>query len=43
MSNALPPRIHPTAVISPEAVFAEGVEVGPHAVIEGQSASAPIA
>jgi UDP-N-acetylglucosamine acyltransferase len=36
MSNALPPRIHPTAVVSAEAELAEGVEVGPHVVIEGR-------
>jgi UDP-N-acetylglucosamine acyltransferase len=28
-------RIHPTAVISPEAELAGNVEIGPHAVIEG--------
>src|SRR5918911_4115426 len=35
MSNAEPPRVHPTAVISPEADLARGVEVGPYAVLEG--------
>jgi UDP-N-acetylglucosamine acyltransferase len=35
MSNALPPRVHPTAVVSPQAELAEGVEVGPYAVLEG--------
>lgn len=29
-------RIHPTAVVSPEAELHESVEVGPHAVIEGK-------
>ena len=35
MSNALPPRVHPTAILSPQAELAEGVEVGPHVVVEG--------
>jgi UDP-N-acetylglucosamine acyltransferase len=30
-----PPRIHPTAIISREAVLADDVQVGPYAVIEG--------
>jgi UDP-N-acetylglucosamine acyltransferase len=36
MSHAQPPRIHPTAVVSPEAELATGVEVGPYAIIEGR-------
>jgi len=28
-------RVHPTAVVAPEADLGEGVEVGPHVVIEG--------
>jgi UDP-N-acetylglucosamine acyltransferase len=36
MSNAQPPRVHPTALVSPEAELAEGVEVGPYVVIEGR-------
>ena len=32
---ATSPRIHPTAVISPEAELAEDVQVGPYAIIEG--------
>src|SRR5262245_4764563 len=36
MSNAQPPRIHPTAVVSAEAELAAGVEVGPYVVIEGR-------
>jgi UDP-N-acetylglucosamine acyltransferase len=36
MSNAQPPRVHGTAVVSPEAELAEGVVVGPHVVIEGR-------
>lgn len=35
MASAGSPRIHPTAVISPEAELADGVEVGPFVVIEG--------
>lgn len=35
MSSASAARIHHTAIISPEAVLAEGVEVGPYVVIEG--------
>lgn len=30
------PRIHPTALISPEAELADDVQVGPHAIIEGR-------
>ncbi len=36
MANAQSARIHPTAVVAPEAELAEGVEVGPHVVIEGR-------
>jgi len=36
MLNAQAARIHPTAVISPEAELAEDVEVGPYVVIEGR-------
>jgi UDP-N-acetylglucosamine acyltransferase len=36
MSDAEPPRVHPTAVVSPEAELAEGVVVGPFAVLEGR-------
>lgn len=35
MASALFPRIHPTAVISPEAELADDVQVGPCVVIEG--------
>ncbi len=35
MTKAQPARIHPTAVISPEAELADDVTVGPHVVIEG--------
>jgi UDP-N-acetylglucosamine acyltransferase len=35
MPGAGPARIHPTAVISPEAELADDVEVGPFVVIEG--------
>jgi len=35
MASALTPRIHPTAVIAPEAELAEDVQVGPYVVIEG--------
>jgi UDP-N-acetylglucosamine acyltransferase len=35
MLNRLP-RIHPTAVISPQAELADNVTIGPHAVIEGK-------
>ena len=33
--SPMPPLIHPTAVISPEAVLAADTRVGPYAVIEG--------
>jgi UDP-N-acetylglucosamine acyltransferase len=36
MANTEPPRVHPTAVVSPEAELAEGVEVGAYAVLEGR-------
>jgi UDP-N-acetylglucosamine acyltransferase len=36
MPSAPSVRIHPTAVVSPEAELAAGVEVGPYAVIEGR-------
>jgi UDP-N-acetylglucosamine acyltransferase len=36
MTSALFARIHPTAVISPEAELADDVQVGPWVVIEGQ-------
>jgi UDP-N-acetylglucosamine acyltransferase len=36
MSIAQSARIHPTAVVAPEAELAGGVEVGPFVVIEGQ-------
>jgi UDP-N-acetylglucosamine acyltransferase len=36
MPNASSSRIHPTAVIAPEAELADDVEVGPYVVIEGQ-------
>jgi UDP-N-acetylglucosamine acyltransferase len=35
MSYAQSARVHPTAVVSREAVLADGVVVGPHVVIEG--------
>lgn len=35
MANVQSPRIHPTAVISPEAELADSVVVGPYVVIEG--------
>lgn len=41
MANAQSARIHPTAVISPEAELAEGVEVGAHVVIEGRVCVGP--
>ena len=28
-----PPRIHPTSIVDPRAIFADGVEVGPYSVI----------
>jgi len=36
MASAQFPRIHPTAIISPKAILAEDVEVGPYVVIEGR-------
>ena len=36
MASAQPSRIHPTALISPEAELADDVVVGPYAVIEGR-------
>jgi UDP-N-acetylglucosamine acyltransferase len=36
MPHAPSVRIHPTAVVSPDAALADGVEVGAYAVIEGQ-------
>src|SRR5438874_722469 len=41
MSSAQTARIHPTAVVSAEAVLAEGVVVGPHVVIEGPAKIGP--
>lgn len=35
MASALTPRIHPTAVIAPEAELAANVQVGPYVVIDG--------
>jgi UDP-N-acetylglucosamine acyltransferase len=35
------PRIHPTAVISPEAELADNVVIGPHVVIEGKVTIGP--
>jgi UDP-N-acetylglucosamine acyltransferase len=35
MSSSTPAQVHPSAVVSPEAVLADGVVVGPHVVIEG--------
>jgi UDP-N-acetylglucosamine acyltransferase len=35
MSSSQAARIHPTAVVSTEAVLGEGVVVGPHVVLEG--------
>jgi UDP-N-acetylglucosamine acyltransferase len=35
MRSAQSSRIHPTAIISPEAILADDVEVGPYVVIEG--------
>jgi UDP-N-acetylglucosamine acyltransferase len=35
MSNSSSARIHPTALVSPEAELADGVEVGPYVVVEG--------
>jgi UDP-N-acetylglucosamine acyltransferase len=36
MSSATNPHIHPTALVSPEAVLADDVVVGPYAIIEGR-------
>lgn len=36
MSNPASARIHPTAIISPEAELAEDVQVGPYVIIEGK-------
>ncbi len=36
-----PPEIHPTAVVSSEAVLANGVTVGPYAVIDGPAEIGP--
>jgi len=36
MSNAQSVRIHPTALVSPEAELADNVEVGAYAIIEGR-------
>jgi UDP-N-acetylglucosamine acyltransferase len=36
MTRAQPPRIHPTAVIAPEAELADDVCIGPYAVLEGR-------
>jgi UDP-N-acetylglucosamine acyltransferase len=36
MASALISRLHPTAVIAPEAELAEDVEIGPYVVIEGR-------
>ncbi len=36
MSHAPAPRIHPTALISPEAVLADDVQVGAYVIIEGE-------
>jgi len=33
---ALPPHIHPTAIVDPQCVLAAGVEVGPHCIISGR-------
>jgi UDP-N-acetylglucosamine acyltransferase len=35
MAKAQPARVHPTAIVSPEAVIAEDVVIGAYAVIEG--------
>ena len=39
MSLSVTDLIHPTAVISSEAEIAPDVQVGPYAIIEGQSGS----
>jgi len=36
MSNPQSARIHPTALVGPEAELADGVEVGPYVVLEGR-------
>jgi UDP-N-acetylglucosamine acyltransferase len=41
MAYAQFPRIHPTAIISPEAELADDVQVGAYAVIEGKVAIGP--
>src|SRR5262249_31069902 len=41
MSSASSARIHPTAVISAEAVLADNVEVGAHVIIEGRVVVGP--
>lgn len=41
MSSASSARIHPTALVSDEAILADNVEVGPHAVIEGRVSLGP--
>jgi UDP-N-acetylglucosamine acyltransferase len=41
MSSAASARIHPTAVVSAEAVLADNVEVGPYVVIEGRVTVGP--
>ena len=41
MPSASSPRIHPTAVIAPEAELADDVEVGAYAVIEGRVCVGP--
>src|SRR5271155_1126828 len=41
MASAASARIHPTAVVTAEAVLAENVEVGPHVVIEGRVVLGP--
>lgn len=41
MSNQFASRIHPTAVISPEAELADDVTVGPYCVIEGKVTIGP--
>lgn len=41
MADAASPRIHPTAVIAPEAELAPDVQVGPYVVIEGRARVGP--
>jgi UDP-N-acetylglucosamine acyltransferase len=36
MAEAQTPRVHPTAIISPEAELADGVEIGAYVVLEGR-------